>query len=118
MREIHNDKLGALLGQRRFPPADPDLAERIILEARRLRRIQQRHLRSATRNNGHARLIVKRENVFATKPKQSSFGNAAGMAFVWFQRFREAMDDRARSLSSSVRCPGPAGSCSSLNRRP
>jgi hypothetical protein len=60
MREDHHDKLDSLLGHRRFSPASPDLAERIILEARRLRRIHQRHLRSATRNDGHARLIVKR----------------------------------------------------------
>ena len=60
MREDHNDKLDMLLGHRRFSPASPDLAERIILEAQRLRRIQQRRLRSETRNDGHARLIVKR----------------------------------------------------------
>ena len=60
MRENHHGKLDTLLGHRRFPPANPDLAERIILEAQRLRRLQQRRLRSETRNDGHARLIVKR----------------------------------------------------------
>ena len=60
MREIHNNKLDALLCRRRFPPADPDLPERIILKAQRIRPVQQRRLRNAKRDDSRARLIVKR----------------------------------------------------------
>jgi hypothetical protein len=60
MRENHHGKLDTLLGHRRFHPADPDLAERIILKALRVRRVQQPRLRSEKRNESHARLIVKR----------------------------------------------------------
>jgi hypothetical protein len=60
MRENHHGKLDTLLGHRRFPPANPDLAERIILEAQRVRRVRQRRLRSEKHNESHARLIVKR----------------------------------------------------------
>ena len=59
MREIHN-KLYSLLAHRRLHPADPDLAERIILKAQRVRRVQQRRLRSETRKDSHAGLIAKR----------------------------------------------------------
>ena len=51
MRENHHGKLDMLLGHRRFHPADPDLAERIILKAQRVRRAKQRHLRSGKRRN-------------------------------------------------------------------
>jgi len=59
MREIHN-KLYSLLAHRRFHPANPDLAERIILEARHVRRVRQRRLRSEKRKDSHAGLIAKR----------------------------------------------------------
>jgi len=60
MRAIHNDKLDTLLGQRRFHRANPDLAERIILKAQRLRRVQQPRLGGEKRNDSHAPSIVKR----------------------------------------------------------
>ena len=60
MRENHIDKLDALLGHRPFHPANPDLAERIILKAHSVRRAKPRRLRSGKRNDRHVRLIVKR----------------------------------------------------------
>jgi len=51
MRENHNDKLDTLLHHRRFHPANPNLAERIMLKAQRVRRAKQRRLRSEKRSN-------------------------------------------------------------------
>jgi len=51
MRENHIDKLDTLLRHRRFHPANPVLAERIILKAQRVRRAKQRRLRSGKRSN-------------------------------------------------------------------
>jgi len=51
MRENQNDKLDTLLGHRRFHPVDPDLPERIILKAQRVRRAKQRRRRSGKRSN-------------------------------------------------------------------
>jgi hypothetical protein len=59
MRENHRDKLDTLLGQRRFHRANPDLAQRIILEAQRVRPVQRR-LRNEKRNESHPPSIVKR----------------------------------------------------------
>ena len=60
MRETQNDRLDTLLSQRRFLAADPDLQERIILKAQRVRRVRQRGVRGEKRTDSHARLIVKR----------------------------------------------------------
>ena len=60
MRENQIDKLDALLGHRPFHPTSPDLVERIILKAQRVRRAKQRRRRSEKRNDSHVRLIVKR----------------------------------------------------------
>ena len=57
MRENHHEKLATLLSHRRFHLANPNLAERIILKAQHVRRVQQRRLRSENRKDSHARLI-------------------------------------------------------------